>query len=123
MTGLTSVSRRRAGKFSLGMTRRLGIAVLLGDPEVLLFDEPVNGLDPGHQRPGVLLLIPLIVQLLSSSLDNDLARYTPLRIGVTPVSGQPQPSTFSPWTGLALLCVYAVVLLDLGGVLLVKGDA
>jgi len=50
MTGLTSVSRRRAGKFSLEMTQRLGIAALLGDPEVLLFDEPVNGLDPGHQR-------------------------------------------------------------------------
>jgi hypothetical protein len=70
-----------------------------------------------------VLLIPLIVQLLSSSLDNDLARYTPLRIGVTLVSGQPQPSTFAPWTGLALLCVYAVVLQVIGGVLLVKGDA
>lgn len=47
MVGLTDVANRHAGTFSLGMSQRLGIAVaLLGDPKVLLFDEPVNGLDP-----------------------------------------------------------------------------
>jgi ABC-2 type transport system ATP-binding protein len=47
MVGLTDVAGKRAGAYSLGMSQRLGIAgALLGDPEVLLFDEPVNGLDP-----------------------------------------------------------------------------
>jgi ABC-2 type transport system ATP-binding protein len=46
-TGLSSVAKQRIGGFSLGMFQRLGIAAaMLGDPRVLIFDEPVNGLDP-----------------------------------------------------------------------------
>ena len=78
LTGLDSVAARRVGSFSLGMRQRLGIAVaLLGDPGVLLLDEPVNGLDP----EGVLWIRTLMrslaaegrTVLLSSHLMSEMA--------------------------------------------------
>jgi ABC-2 type transport system ATP-binding protein len=60
LVGLRRVARKRAGGFSLGMSQRLGIAAaLLGDPPVLMFDEPVNGLDP----EGVLWIRNLLKSL------------------------------------------------------------
>jgi ABC-2 type transport system ATP-binding protein len=51
LAGLAGVARHRVGGFSLGMKQRLGVAAaLLGDPPVLMFDEPVNGLDPDGVR-------------------------------------------------------------------------
>ena len=79
LVGLGGAAGRRAGGFSLGMAQRLGIAAaLLGDPPVLLLDEPVNGLDP----EGVLwirtLLRSLAAQgrtvLLSSHLMSEMAQ-------------------------------------------------
>jgi ABC-2 type transport system ATP-binding protein len=78
VVGLTAVADRRAGKFSLGMGQRLGIAsALLGDPGVLLFDEPVNGLDPEGIRWVRHLLRGLAAEgrtvLVSSHLINEMA--------------------------------------------------
>ena len=78
LVGLTSVARQRAGGFSLGMAQRLGLAAaLLGDPPVLMLDEPVNGLDP----EGVLWIRTLLKSLaaegrtvfLSSHLMSEMA--------------------------------------------------
>jgi ABC-2 type transport system ATP-binding protein len=76
--GLTEVAHQRAGKFSLGMGQRLGIAgALLGDPGVLLFDEPINGLDPEGIRWARFLLRDLAAQgrtvFVSSHLINEMA--------------------------------------------------
>jgi len=60
LTGLQSVAGKRAGAFSLGMGQRLGIAAaLLGDPQTVMLDEPVNGLDP----EGVLWIRNLLTGL------------------------------------------------------------
>jgi len=78
LVGLHEVARKRAGGFSLGMGQRLGIAAaMLGDPEVLVLDEPVNGLDP----EGILWIRNLMKQLasegrtvfVSSHLMNEMA--------------------------------------------------
>ena len=78
LVGLESVARKRAGGFSLGMGQRLGLAAaLLGDPKVLVLDEPVNGLDP----EGVIWIRNLLKYLasqgrtvfVSSHLMNEMA--------------------------------------------------
>ena len=60
IVGMSEVARKRSNGFSLGMNQRLGIAAtLLGDPEILIFDEPVNGLDP----EGILWIRNLMKEL------------------------------------------------------------
>ncbi len=78
IVGLTDVAHQRAGKYSLGMGQRLGIATaLLGDPGVLLFDEPINGLDPEGIRWARHLLRGLAAEgrtvFVSSHLINEMA--------------------------------------------------
>jgi ABC-2 type transport system ATP-binding protein len=79
LAGLQRVAGKRTGGFSLGMSQRLGIAAaLLGDPQILMFDEPVNGLDPD----GVLWIRTLLKTLaadgrtvfLSSHLMSEMAQ-------------------------------------------------
>jgi len=78
LVGLADAADRRAGRFSLGMAQRLGIAAaLLGDPGVLLLDEPVNGLDPEGIRWIRTLLRSLAAQgrvvFVSSHLISEVA--------------------------------------------------
>jgi len=78
LTGLETVANRRAGEFSLGMKQRLGIAAaLLGDPGVLMLDEPVNGLDAEGVRWIRQLLASLAAEgrtvLVSSHLMSEMA--------------------------------------------------
>jgi ABC-2 type transport system ATP-binding protein len=78
LVGLTAVAGKRVGGFSLGMRQRLGLAVaLLADPPVLIFDEPVNGLDPEGVRWIRDLLKTMAAQgrtiLISSHLMSEMA--------------------------------------------------
>lgn len=77
MVGLSAVANKHVGDFSLGMSQRLGIAAaMLGDPPVLLFDEPVNGLDPEGIRWFRLLMKQLAREgrtiLVSSHLMSEM---------------------------------------------------
>ena len=76
---------------------------------------------------GVVLVLPLIVQALPTSISNAVARYLPANIGLVMFSTHGVPDrigpAFSPWTGFALLVLYTVVILGVGCWVLVRRDA
>ena len=82
LVGLGNVGSRKAGNFSLGMRQRLGIAIaLLGNPEVLILDEPINGLDPAGIKEIRDTIVRLnkernVTFLISSHLLDELAKIT-----------------------------------------------
>ncbi|WP_230011871.1 ABC transporter ATP-binding protein, partial [Microbacterium sp. Bi128] len=80
MTGLAEVARKKVGGFSLGMGQRLGIAAaLLGDPQTVILDEPVNGLDP----EGVVWVRNLVKYLASEGRTVFLSSHLMSEMAVT----------------------------------------
>ena len=79
LVGLADVGDKKAGRFSLGMRQRLGLAIaLLGDPEILILDEPINGLDPAGIKEIRDIILELnqkgVTFLISSHLLDELGR-------------------------------------------------
>jgi ABC-2 type transport system permease protein len=74
---------------------------------------------------GILLVLPLIVRALPTSLSLDVLRFLPDRIGAQIINGPADslPNAFSPWVGLLILVGYTAAVLVIGGVLLVRRDA
>ena len=80
LVGLTEVARKRVGAFSLGMGQRLGVAAaLLGDPSVLILDEPANGLDP----EGILWIRNLLKRLAAEGRTVFLSSHLMAEIALT----------------------------------------
>ena len=75
LVGLADTGKKKAGKFSLGMRQRLGIAIAMaGNPDVLILDEPINGLDPqGNKEKGVTVIISSHILSELSKLATDFA--------------------------------------------------
>jgi ABC-2 type transport system permease protein len=72
---------------------------------------------------GTLLVLPLIIAALPSSIGNDIRPFLPANIGNSITALTPGSHSFAPWTGFAWLCGYAAVTLVIGGVLLLRRDA
>ncbi len=134
IVGLSDVAGKRSKGFSLGMSQRLGIAAaLLGDPRILMFDEPGLGAilrsTAGAMATafGLLFLVPQLAKALPSTWYADVVRWLPGGDVVAAITGTQRvsdsPHLFSPWGEFAVFGAYTVVLLAVGAVLFARRDA
>jgi ABC-2 type transport system permease protein len=71
----------------------------------------------------LVLVLPLLVTALPSSLANDISKYLPFTIGQTMMSVHSQPNTFSAWAGLGVLAIYTIIVLAIANWRLTSRDA